>query len=46
MDTRRVPHETEDDFEPVDLGSVSEETRGLLGQQDEIDGGAMNSRIF
>lgn len=33
----------DDEFEPIELGSVSEETKGTFGQPDEYDG-ALNTQ--
>ena len=46
MDTnRRDDHTPEDAFDPIELGSVSEETRGSPGEDDEVSGGTQNSRF-
>ncbi|WP_300378308.1 hypothetical protein [Henriciella sp.] len=45
MKTRTDEYVTEDEFEPIELGTVSEETRGLPGIQDEFGSGSANSRV-
>lgn len=37
MKTRIEDHPPEDEFEPVELGSVSEETKGVGSNQIELD---------
>lgn len=45
MTNRTDEYVTEDEFEPIELGAVSEETRGVPGLQDEFGSGSANSRI-
>ena len=44
MNTQKDDHVTEDEFELIELGSASEETRGIPGASDEFGLGSPNSR--
>ncbi|MEH6409358.1 MAG: hypothetical protein V7741_02445 [Hyphomonas sp.] len=44
MNTHTDDHLEDDAFEPVNLGSVSEETRGIGPLGDEFNQGSVNSR--
>ncbi|MFN7166778.1 MAG: hypothetical protein ACK4NV_07030 [Pannonibacter sp.] len=44
MNTQNEDHLTSDEFEPIELGSVSEETRGIPGGQNEYFLGSLVSR--
>lgn len=44
MNPQDKDHLTTDEFEPIELGSVSEETRGDIGLGDEFRVGSVNSK--
>tara|TARA_R110001606_G_scaffold375415_1_gene533682 strand:- start:8130 stop:8267 length:138 start_codon:yes stop_codon:yes gene_type:complete len=44
MNTQTDDRRQEDEFEPVELGSVSAETRGIGPLGDEFNQGSVNSR--
>ncbi|MBU3922550.1 hypothetical protein [Hyphomonas sp.] len=44
MNTQNEDHLGTDEFAPIDLGSVSEETRGQIGESNEFNLGSPVSR--